>query len=282
MPAERERTIEPVGGVDRRSGVIARGSGSILRSRSSVHGCPTDCVWRIDDAVRSDRVLEHDGEKRRAASVPGSPARRFTTGSATRSARLGPTDRRFNSLQRFAYTSPSDLNTATPTSEATFNAGNPTQLFVNQANGDMWGAFASSTDIFGNHVTGALDLYPAAYNLANGSTASKSFQLTTGGTDAPFGVAYSPAAGGTLYASWTSSSTTATYYVTGIDSAPSGLVSATGTLTSASGTLAVGNSMLLVPSGTSVQAWSTPTPGNSPIKTVSMPSLGGTQLFYVP
>jgi len=187
------------------------------------------------------------------------------------------------SIERFAYNAPTDLNTSNPTSEAYFYQPSgsvgmgaiPLELFVNPANGDLWGAFTTARSC----------VVTSAYNSVSNATPTKCFTISS--ATYAYGVAYAPAAGGTLYTGWDVTSaflTNGTYAVTGIDAQDGGTVSASSaTITSSRGPLAIGNSMLMVPgSSGGVQAWSLTTPSNTPIKTVMVPGLALYGLVYVP
>jgi hypothetical protein len=187
-------------------------------------------------------------------------------------------------IDRFPYTSAAALSGASSEASLQFSTV-PTQLYVNPANGDLWG----TGDFRGGANPQDGVVFQAAYGLNNGDGPTKSFAFNTTYVSGNFdAVGYSTANGGSLFVG-----NTETYWLTGVDSASSGTFTPSGSFTTTKAvSLASTSSLLLVfnhssVSGSSyeVQAWSTSNLSGNPIKTVSAndnSSLGGGGIVYIP
>jgi hypothetical protein len=190
-------------------------------------------------------------------------------------------------VERFSYTTPSDLN-GSKTAEAglisidNVSGGNcpPEGLFVNPATGDLWVAYDRETSGTGT-CPGNVGLFATAYSAATGATPGKYFRFTSSNEN-DSRVAYAPANGGTLFAV----SNNALDFLQGADAATSGVVTANGSLSPVGGSaaLASGNSLLLEADGSSIYQWSTSSPSGSPAKTVANASSANSYaaVAYVP
>jgi hypothetical protein len=180
-------------------------------------------------------------------------------------------------IYRLGYTA-SALNGAAEATLKEGSTGNNRAIALNPATGDLWVATS----------TGGVLMFSVANNAADLTTASKTFKVSGANYG---GLAYAPAAGGTIYTStYTTSGALTVYWLTGIDGLASGTYSPTNSLAVASsntsdGSLAYGNSLLFViPTTTTTSVWSTTSLTASPLKTVTMPAIASNNstLFYVP
>jgi hypothetical protein len=187
------------------------------------------------------------------------------------------------SVTRYGYAALADLN-GNPTSEATLfspaGSGPLHQLYVNPANGDLWGAAFQSGGA--NPQCGATGMWSKAYNKSGGAT--HYYRVNGDASCDYYGIAYLPANGGTLYVGEAS-----VWWITSIDSNAGGItyVNPSGTLAQAAQAIAIGNNMMWVlPTGTNgqVMMWSVSSLSGSPTKTFSSAHTHGNggAIFYVP
>jgi hypothetical protein len=191
-------------------------------------------------------------------------------------------------VERYGYSAISDL--ATATSEATFfspaGAGLVHQLYVNPANGDLWGAgFASGGT---NGQCGAMGVWKAA-NTATGGGATRIYKIAGDQSCNYYGVSYLPANGGTLY-----SGESALWWITNIDSNAGGVttfITPTGTLAQPVMSLSMANNLVWImpssstsPGNGEVMMWNLASLSGAAVKTFSSPHTHGTNgnIVYIP
>jgi hypothetical protein len=150
-------------------------------------------------------------------------------------------------------------------------------LYTDNATGNLWVAFA------GGSPSGAAALYAAAYNLASNAGPTKTFRLGPSNGTSYNGIAYSPAAGGTLYAG---SAQNGLEWLTGIDAEASGTYTPTGSsAATAVWTLGAGNSLVFdleSETTTSISAFSTASLTGKAVFTTATAAADYAGFAYVP
>ena len=230
-----------------------------------------------------------------ASTVTGSTAPNFSLGGATNTKFAGPGGVAIDPLhkalyvsdgtiKRFNYSAISDLNgDVAPNAVLSEGAGSAFQLFVNPANGDLWSANFHTS---GGGGGGACQ-YAAAYGLPNPSSYTKVITFAASMYNDYVGMAYSSAAGGTLYLAdgVNSEPNPQIRWISGVDALANGPHSQDGSLLGTFTSLAIAGTRIVATTNTSVAtavSWDLSALSGSSTKSVSSSRAVGGGVVYVP